>query len=88
MPLIAGTVVVDPSGAATGVGLAKDLYDAEVGAYGSDFSSAADAQSVLAKQKIAAKCAAQATVFVAFVKTATITVTCPPGGGVVVGVVT
>lgn len=88
MALVPGTVAVGPDGTAVGAGLAKDLYDDEVAAYGSSFASASDGQSVRAKQTIAAKCGAWADRIDAYVKSATVTVTCPPGGGVVVGVIT
>lgn len=89
MPLIGpGPLVVLPDGTATGAGLAKNLYDAEIAAY-PGFGAASDAQAVAAKTVIAAKCLAQATVIDSYIKTATVTVAgVTSGPSAAVGVVT
>jgi len=87
MALVKGTVSVSAAGVVAGAGLARDLYDAEVASY-PGFGGDTSAQGILAKQAVAAKCGAWADKIDAYIKSATVTVTCPPGGGVVVGVVT
>lgn len=87
MPLVKGTVAVSASGAVTGTGLARDLYDAEVGSY-SGLASESTSQAIIAKQTIAAKALALADVIDAYVKSATITVPgVTAGGASVVGIV-
>lgn len=87
MALVKGTVSVSAAGVVAGTGLARDLYDDEVAAY-PGFAADLSEQGIAAKQVLATKCNAWASRIDAFVKSATVTVTCPPGGGVVVGVVT
>jgi hypothetical protein len=89
MPLIGpGPLVVLPDGTATGVGLAKDLYDAEIAAYPS-FAGTSDPQAVAAKTAIAAKCLAQATIIDAYIRSATVTVPgITPGPGSAIAIIT